>query len=81
MLEIRLRFAEYFFITFIFLFSLFVHLVRFDINNRRHFLTYMLTRVFIATNKLHKSTFRSFNLCMFTKEDSTTINNEDRKEF
>ena len=26
------------------------------------------------------STFPSFNLSMFTKEDGTTINNEDRKK-
>ena len=36
------------------LFSLVVYLVRFNTNNKRHFLTYMLTRVSI-------STFPSFN--------------------
>ena len=41
MLEIRLRF----FLTFISLFSLIVYLIRFDINNRHHFLTYILTCV------------------------------------
>ena len=49
------------------LFSLIVYLVRFNTNNKRHFLTYMLTRV------------SDFTTC--TKEDSTVISNEDRKEF
>ena len=35
----------------------------------------------LTTSNLHNSTFPSFNLSMFTKEDGTTINNEDRKEF
>ena len=35
---------------------------------------YMLSRVSI-------STFPSFNLSMFTEDDGTTINNEDRKDF
>ena len=56
------------------LFSLIVYLVRFNANNKRHFLTYMLTHVFI-------STFPSFNLSIFTEEDGTTIYNEDRNNF
>ena len=40
-------------------------------NNKYHFLTYMLTRLSI-------STFQPLNLCMFTEEDSATIN-EDKK--
>ena len=63
-----------FFSTFISLFILIVHLVRFNTSNKRNFLTYMLTRVSI-------STFLSFNLSMFTEENGTTINNENRKEF
>ena len=35
---------------------------------------YMLSRVSI-------STFPSLNLSMFTEDDGTTIDNEDRKEF
>ena len=46
---------------------------RFCTNNKRHFLTYVLTRVSI-------STFLSLNLPMFTEEDDATIENEDRKE-
>ena len=38
-----------FLLTFISLFSLIVYLVWFNTNNKRHFLTYMLTRVFIST--------------------------------
>ena len=38
-----------FLLTFISLFSLIVYLVRFNTNNKRHFLTYMLTRVSIST--------------------------------
>ena len=34
-----------FFLPFTSLFSLIVYLVRFNSNNKRHFLTYMLTRV------------------------------------
>ena len=34
-----------------------------------------------ATSNLHNSMFPFFNLFMFTEEDGTTINNEDRKEF
>ena len=57
-----------------FLFSLIVYLVRFNTNNKRHFLTYILTRLPI-------STFPFFNLSIFTEEDGTTIYNEDRKDF
>ena len=32
-------------------------------------------------NQLHSSTFPSFNFFLFTKEDGTSINNEDRKQF
>ena len=32
-------------------------------------------------NELYNSTSPVFNLFMFTKEDSGTINNEDRKVF
>ena len=42
-------------------------------NNKRHFLTHMLTNVPI-------STFPFSNLSMLTEEDGT-INNEDRREF
>ena len=51
-----------------------VYLVRFNTNNKRHFLRYMLKRV-------SNFTFPSFNLSMFTEEDSTTINSDDRTEF
>ena len=61
-----------FFLTLISFFSLIVYLVRFNTNTKRHFLT-MLTCVF-------NFTFLSFNLSMFTEEDGTTINNNDRKE-
>ena len=37
--------------------------------------------LFITTNNLHNSMFPSFNLFMFTKEDCTNINNDDRKYF
>ena len=47
------------------------YLVRFNTNSKYHFLTYMLTRLFT-------STFQPLNLCMFTEEDSATIN-EDKK--
>ena len=63
------------FLTFMSLFSLIVYLIRFNTNNKRHLLTYMLTRLFI-------STLQSFNLSMFTEEDGTaiaTINNDNRK--
>ena len=56
------------------LFSLIVYLVRFNTNKKRHFLTYMLTRVSI-------STFPSFTFSMFTEKKDTTINDEGRKEF
>ena len=32
-------------------------------------------------NNLRNLTFPSFNLSIFTEEDATSINNEDRKEF
>ena len=38
MLGIRLRFSEYFFLTFIPQFSLILYLIRFNTNNKRHFL-------------------------------------------
>ena len=63
-----------FFLIFISLFSLTVYLDKFNTNNIRHFLTYMLRRM--STSKLP-----SFNLSMFTEKHGTTINNEDRKEF
>ena len=62
-----------FFLTFISLFSSFFYLARLNTNNKRHFLTSMLTTVY-------NFTFPSFNLSMFT-EDGNTINNEDRKQF
>ena len=34
--------------------------------------------MFITAINLHNPTFPSFNLSMFTEEDSTTINNEDK---
>ena len=37
--------------------------------------------LFITTNNLHNSMFPSFNLFMFTNEDCTNINNDDRKYF
>ena len=37
--------------------------------------------LYITTNNLHYSTFPSFSLSVFTEEDVTNINNEDRKEF
>ena len=33
------------------------------------------------TNNPHNSAFPPFNLSMFTEEDSTSIDNDDRKEF
>ena len=60
------------FLTVISLFSLIAYLARFNTNIKRHFPTYMLTRVSI-------SMFPSFNFSMFTEEDATTINNEDKK--
>ena len=63
------------FLTLMPLFSLIVYLIRFNTNNKRHLLTYMLTRLFI-------SMLQSFNLSMFTEEDGTaiaTINNANRK--
>ena len=44
-----------------------LQLVRFNTNNKRYFLTYMLTRVSKFTT--------------YTEGDGTTINNEDKKEF
>ena len=38
MLEIRLRFSLFFFLTFISLFSLILYLIRFNTNNERYFL-------------------------------------------
>ena len=38
MLEIRLRFSWYFFLNFLYLFSLILYLIRFITNNKRHFL-------------------------------------------
>ena len=72
MLEIKLRFLNIFpnFSLFIF----FNCLVRFNNNNKRHLLMFMLTRVSILR-------FPSFNLSIFTEEVGTTINNEDRNEF
>ena len=35
--------------------------------------------LFIKTSNLNKPTFPSFNLSMFSEEDGTAINNEDRK--
>ena len=49
---------------------LFVYLVKFDCNNKRHFLT---------TNNPYNSTFPSFNIFIFTEEDDTSINNEDKR--
>ena len=73
MLEIRLRFSLYFPKPLpIYFLYYFVYLFRFITNNRRHFQTYMLTRV-------SNFTFLYFNPSMFTKEDGTTISNEDRK--
>ena len=60
------------FLTVISLFSLIAYLARFNTNIKRHFLIYMLTGVSI-------SMFPSFNFSMFTEEDATTINNEDKK--
>ena len=34
-----------------------------------------------TTNNPHNATFLYFNISMFTEEDGTSINNEDRKEF
>ena len=51
-----------FLLTFIPWFSLIVYLLSFKTNKKRHF--------------LHNSTFLSFDLSMFTKEDGTTIINE-----
>ena len=64
------------FLTFISLFSLIVYFDRFNTNNKRHFLTYILIRVSMCN-----STFPYFNLSMYTEEDGTIINNEGRKEF
>ena len=61
-------------LIFLFLFSLIGYEARFNTNNNRHFRTYILTRVSI-------STFPSFNLSMFTEEDGTTVNNQDKKAF
>ena len=61
--EIRLIFSLYF--------SLIVYLFTFNTNNKPYFLTYMLTCV-------SNSTPPSFNLCMFTDDDGTTVNNEDK---
>ena len=61
------------------LFSLVVYLARFITNNKGHFLTYILTRVFLTTKNLYNSAHWSFNLSMCTEEDETTINNKDRK--
>ena len=48
--------------------------LRFNTNNKRHFLIYMLTALSI-------SAFVFFNYSMFTEEAGNTVINEDRKEF
>ena len=76
MLEIRLRFSEHIFLNF-YLFIFFIYLVRFKTNNKRFFLTCMLTRVFNLTTYLSfiivlvlrcssNSMFLSFNLTTST---------------
>ena len=47
-LDFKLRFSNSF-LTLIYLFSLIVYLVRFNSINKRHFQTYMLTRVLPLT--------------------------------
>ena len=49
MLEIWLRFSSYFSQLLSLYFYLVVYVVRFNTNNKRHFLTYMLTCVFNFT--------------------------------
>ena len=77
-------------LTHISLFSLIADLVRFNTNNKHHFLTYMITRVFNFTTYIcfiivltvrsrSNSKFSSFNLSMFTEEDGISINNETEK--
>ena len=41
----------------------------------------VLVLVCQTTNKPHNAAFLCFNLFMFTKEDGTNINNEERKGF
>ena len=75
MLEIRLRFSEHIFNFYLFIF--FVYLVRFKTNNKRFFLTCMLTRVSNLTTYISfiivlvlrcssDSMFLSFNLTTST---------------
>ena len=48
-----------------------------------NFTTYIcfIIILILRSSSSSNSTFPSVNLSMFTKEDGTTINNEDRKEF
>ena len=41
----------------------------------------MCLLMYQTTNKQQNWTFLFFNLFMFTREDGTTINNEDKKDF
>ena len=58
-LEIRLWFSQCFLKTFISLFTLIVHLVRLNTNNKRYFLTYMLT--LMQLHNLHKFCYQFYN--------------------
>ena len=58
------------------------YLVRFNTNNKRHFVTYFLTRVSDFTTYICfiiVSIHLIVNLSIFNDEDGTTINNEDGK--
>ena len=71
------------FLSFTSLFSLiaflFFILVTFNTNNKRHCLT---SKLRLPNNKQPRNaTFLYFNLSMFTEEDGSSINNDDRKEF
>ena len=50
-LEIRLRFSQYFFLIFISLFSSIVYLIRFNTNNKHHFLNNGETKEFKIVKK------------------------------
>ena len=58
------------FLTFISSFSLVVYIVRFNTNNKHHFLTYMLTRVFNTT---------TYNSTAIDNEDRKKINRRNTK--